>query len=559
MGQYQSYETRQIHQNLTRSKSYSSSKPRAHTTGSHNLSKSHHGKTKLQSETENYKVSYKFSENFKIPRSSTTNSKKNSTTHLNLVGQDGILDDRPRSISQKLVRTFSIKRLQHKSKSGESILINKDTRSTSTTNYKGNQISQLENYNPDTSLPDSLRSSVTPTHIANSTGLSQKTSSNTTIKRKSSILDKITNDLANLNLKNISFKTRSSKLREFYINSDVNLPVIEFNRDGEIINNFVEHYLYEFERKWNSSNIDSNSHLSDYKILKCLGKGTFGEVHLAIKYLKHRDRDRDRDGMNRESRLNHNNNNNTSLKEYEDRHDFQSSDRASSHKSSHQQQRKSQPITRNSINNTKLQNIPIAIKTLNIEKMKRLKQTDHVRNERRILYALDCKFCVKLIETFQTSKELHLVMEFVSGGELFYYMHQKKIFTVSLSKFYVSQIILALHHLHILNIIYRDLKPENILLSSQNGYLKLTDFGFAKRLKNLTARAWTLCGTPDFLAPEIILSKGYSYGVDFWAVGVLLYEMLVGRTPFINAKSEGDSPMEIYQRIVKVQGFGYKF
>ena len=139
-------------------------------------------------------------------------------------------------------------------------------------------------------------------------------------------------------------------------------------------------------------------------------------------------------------------------------------------------------------------------------------------------------------------KYLYFVLEFIQGGELFTILRSQGNFPEEQAKFYGAHIITIIEYLHSKNIIYRDLKPENVLINV-NGYLKLTDFGFAKIVEGKT---YTLCGTPEYLAPEIILNKGHSKPVDWWTLGILLYEMLVGIDPF-----NDDDPMMIYQKIIK--------
>ncbi|KAI8067507.1 kinase-like domain-containing protein [Gongronella butleri] len=185
-----------------------------------------------------------------------------------------------------------------------------------------------------------------------------------------------------------------------------------------------------------------------------------------------------------------------------------------------------------------------ALKIMNKMVIIRNKQIEHINNERKVLAATRHPFLVALYGTFQDQANLFMVLSWVPGGELFTILRQQKSFNEDTSRFYASQILLALSYLHDQQIIYRDLKPENILIDDK-GYLKLTDFGFAKFVTDVT---WTLCGTPDYLAPEILRSKGYGKSVDYWALGVLIYEMVAGRPPFV-----GSNQFQLYEKIVMCQ------
>ena len=143
--------------------------------------------------------------------------------------------------------------------------------------------------------------------------------------------------------------------------------------------------------------------------------------------------------------------------------------------------------------------------------------------------------------TYKDEKNLLMLMEFVPGGEIFSHLRKRGRFSVSMTRFYIASIVLAIQYLHAMDIVYRDLKPENLLLD-ERGYLKITDFGFAKVVPD---RTWTLCGTPEYLAPEIITSKGHGKGVDWWALGVLMYELLSGKGPF-----DGKDANEVFLKIM---------
>jgi serine/threonine protein kinase len=183
-----------------------------------------------------------------------------------------------------------------------------------------------------------------------------------------------------------------------------------------------------------------------------------------------------------------------------------------------------------------------AIKVLQKQQIIDMQQVDHIYNEYNILKDLDHPFITNLKGFSQDSQHVYLYLEYIPGGDLFTLLRAVEGFPVSLTRFYAAQIVLTFDYLHRKNIIFRDLKPENILINT-NGYLKLTDFGFAKKVDGKT---YTICGTPGYMAPEILLSKGHSKSVDWWTLGVLLYEMVVGIDPFTD-----DDVLTIYQKILK--------
>jgi len=156
----------------------------------------------------------------------------------------------------------------------------------------------------------------------------------------------------------------------------------------------------------------------------------------------------------------------------------------------------------------------------------------HTRAERNILQKLDCPFLVKLHFTFQTTDKLYFIMDFVNGGELFFHLQNDRKFDNERVRFYCAEIVLGLKYLHEKGILYRDLKPENVLLTSE-GHICMTDFGISKEgLSALDDRTATFCGTPEYLAPEVLEGVEYGKAIDWWSFGTLMFEMLTGLPPF---------------------------
>ncbi len=166
---------------------------------------------------------------------------------------------------------------------------------------------------------------------------------------------------------------------------------------------------------------------------------------------------------------------------------------------------------------------------------------DHILMEKTILEMLDHPFILKLFSSMQDEKYIYFVLELLQGGELFTWLRKSGRFDEKDSKFFGAQVVLGFWHMHTKKVAYRDLKPENLVLDSK-GYLKIVDLGLAKVVDGKT---WTLCGTPDYLAPEIILNEGHDKAVDYWALGVLIFELVAGVPPFY-----ADDPMEVYEKIL---------
>jgi serine/threonine protein kinase len=184
----------------------------------------------------------------------------------------------------------------------------------------------------------------------------------------------------------------------------------------------------------------------------------------------------------------------------------------------------------------------ILIKVLKKSKILESKQTTHIFNEINLFPALSHQAIPKFIGANHDEKYIYIATEFVPGGDLYNLLRKEKTFSLERTRFYAGQIVFFLDYLHNKNIVFRNLKLENLLID-KNGYLKIVDFILAKEVKD---RTYTMCGTASYLAPEIILNKGYGLSVDWWALGILIYEMIGGVDPFSD-----EDVMKTYENILE--------
>ncbi|KAJ4918391.1 hypothetical protein JOQ06_022056 [Pogonophryne albipinna] len=185
----------------------------------------------------------------------------------------------------------------------------------------------------------------------------------------------------------------------------------------------------------------------------------------------------------------------------------------------------------------KASGIYYAMKILKKEVIIAKDEVAHTLTESRVLKNTRHPFLTSLKYSFQTKDRLCFVMEYVNGGELFFHLSRERVFSEDRTRFYGAEIVSALDYLHSAKIVYRDLKLENLMLD-KDGHIKITDFGLCKEGITDTATMKTFCGTPEYLAPEVLEDNDYGRAVDWWGLGVVTYEMMCGRLPFYNQDHE---------------------
>lgn len=184
-----------------------------------------------------------------------------------------------------------------------------------------------------------------------------------------------------------------------------------------------------------------------------------------------------------------------------------------------------------------------ALKAIDRHKIDNAKIQDNLMLERKILMQIDHCFILKLIKTFKDSRRIYFLLEYVRGADMFDVIRELGLLTSEDAKFYTCCLLIILEHLHERDIVYRDLKPENVM-TDEDGYPKLIDFGTAKIVNG---RTYTMIGTPHYMAPEVIMGKGYNANADYWSLGIMIYEFVCGGVPF---GEEDDDSYLIFEKIL---------
>ncbi|XP_020481952.1 cGMP-dependent protein kinase 2 isoform X1 [Labrus bergylta] len=191
----------------------------------------------------------------------------------------------------------------------------------------------------------------------------------------------------------------------------------------------------------------------------------------------------------------------------------------------------------------KEEDIAFALKCIKKKHIVDTRQQEHIYSEKNILQLTNSVFIIRLFRTFRDDKYVYMLLEACLGGELWTVLRDMSCFDDATARFCTGCVLEAFDYLHTMGIVYRDLKPENLLLDAE-GYVKMADFGFAKKIGR-GKKTWTFCGTPEYVAPEVILSKGHDFGADCWSLGILIFELLTGNPPFT-----GSDPIKIYTMVL---------
>ncbi|XP_034408108.1 cGMP-dependent protein kinase 2 [Cyclopterus lumpus] len=189
------------------------------------------------------------------------------------------------------------------------------------------------------------------------------------------------------------------------------------------------------------------------------------------------------------------------------------------------------------------ENSTFALKCIKKKHIVDTRQQEHIYSEKNILQQTNSVFIIRLFQTFRDDKFVYLLLEACLGGELWTVLRDMSYFDEPTARFCTGCVLEAFDYLHTMGIVYRDLKPENLLLDAE-GYVKMADFGFAKKI-GLGKKTWTFCGTPEYVAPEVIMNKGHDFGADCWSLGILIFELLTGNPPFT-----GSDPIKIYTLVL---------